>query len=139
MLIRVARFSSSQGGAALDVCHDRPLLKMLFETASSTFRLPRQILHSLTTAGGQQIGREGKATAGVRATTLLQSLEQAVSCAPLDPIARHFLRPILAPAFKVKILDYPVLLNLCDIFECLLAEKIPGRFYARVSYEQCQT
>ncbi|CAM9744831.1 unnamed protein product [Scytosiphon promiscuus] len=59
-----------------------------------------KVLHSLTVSGRQQAERGGGAKAGPRPSILLQNLEQAASLASLDPIARHFLRPIMAPAFE---------------------------------------
>lgn len=39
---------------------------------------------------------------GPSAKLLLESLQQAAFYSALDPIAWHFLRPVLTPAFQVK-------------------------------------
>eukprot|EP00752_Nemacystus_decipiens_P008770 g7826.t1 len=60
-----------------------------------------KVLRFLTAAGAQQSETsvvEGKT--GPTATLLLESLREAAFFSPLDPVAWHFLRPVLTPAFQ---------------------------------------
>lgn len=72
--------------------------------APFAYWLLRQVLRFLTAAGAQQSGTlvVGGNTAPT-ATSLLEKLQQAAYFSPLDSIAGHFLRPVLTPAFKVKL------------------------------------
>lgn len=62
-----------------------------------------QVLRFLTAARAQQRETRGVGgKAGPTATLLLHSLRQAAFFSPIDPIAWHFLRPVVTPAFQVK-------------------------------------
>lgn len=66
--------------------------------------LLRQVLRFLTAAGVPQSETNVVGgTTGPSATLLLESLQEAAYHSPHDPIASHFLRPVLTPAFQVKL------------------------------------
>lgn len=77
-----------------------------------------QVLRSLTVAEAQQSGRgEGGGKSGPQTTLLLQSLKQAAFYSPLDPIAGHFLRPVLTEAFQVNLARYITHFDNVEILE----------------------